>query len=755
MDYVFFSYVGNQEWGTLNALMSLIAYKDPKTKKAKYSISKIVLIDSYAVNESSQAIQKYLDEQQKLHQDFPKYEVHTQVKGNGEIKGNDQRDVLNNLIKDHLCKIIFNISGGQNFNAGTTVEKLFDTDNLMISTCRSQAYIFDLKNYNCEYISLASKRPVKELLESKGGLVKIEPAERNEEFFKFIEKQKINLPKGAVQSVKFRGIDCDLIWNDGSNRLVFFSSVLISDNSQMSIYREEAENLLERTRKLAADSAGKETADQLYDRFWYAICSRKIDKYHVLYESLRKTIPLEVYGKFKNGEFLSIDEKFNWSKRLTKELNEIFSEKSVINESKDNATYFQVKSDTLVVALGTDITGTLHAMLAHKETHHIKNVVLVISDDSYIRTLSKRIREYYGPLHNLNISEIVSDINASTINKRLTLIKDATNVHVNVTPGVKTQTVALVFWAKKKTIGNIEPIKMWTVNRDKISTIPESLETGINNAGDIVEQLRCSYDNVSDDNEVLNQESYHELYKFMVYCYKHNIEFNKPNNLECLKAGGYKLYNNVKGRTDKGSVYGVLKLTTPENLKFKFKYVGGDWFERLVAQAFIENSEYFKHVHVSVKIKSNEEENGDLKKKITSNIDNDSNDRHRIEMDVIFSFEHVHCLVSCKSYPINSQSKDAKSLKETAQEAFRMSKSLNRFALASVCFFNKDFSERTEYPQTEEEKSNEEQNFSRHPIAVFDWKDLCNGEILRNKIKKMLGNAQSNNKISSNSKDIK
>ena len=38
---------------------------------------------------------------------------------------------------------------------------------------------------------------------------------------------------------------------------------------------------------------------------------------------------------------------------------------------------------------------------------HIKNVVLVISDDSYIRTLSKRIREYYGPLHNLNISEIV------------------------------------------------------------------------------------------------------------------------------------------------------------------------------------------------------------------------------------------------------------------------------------------------------------------------------------------------------------
>ena len=191
------------------------------------------------------------------------------------------------------------------------------------------------------------------------------------------------------------------------------------------------------------------------------------------------------------------------------------------------------------------------------------------------------------------------------------------------------------------------------------------------------------------------------------------------------------------------------------NLKFKFKYVGGDWFERLVAQAFIENSEYFKHVHVSVKIKSNEEENGDLKKKITSNIDNDSNDRHRIEMDVIFSFEHVHCLVSCKSYPINSQSKDAKSLKETAQEAFRMSKSLNRFALASVCFLNKDFSERTEYPQTEEEKSNEEQISLDKPISVFDWKDLCNGEILRNKIKKMLGDAQFIKKNSTNAKEIK
>ena len=691
-DYIFLSYVGTQKWGTLNPLMALLT----KEQKVKYPLSKIVLMYTGRTVNSADEIKKELDAQRKLEPSIPEVELY-------ETNYHDL--VFEHFLEDLPSKIIYNIDGGMNFNTAFAVNTLYKTDSFMISTCKEKAYLFDLKNFSNKKIPLSKPKSVSFILKEQG--LELVPNSNPSPLCEFIKAKKIKLLQGTEQNKILNGIPCDLIWNDGSNRLVFVSSVVDVDNGKNN--RE----LLERVRDLAFVGASKTLTKDLYDRTWYALCSRPADIEHINEESRGKAYALDIFGKFdNNGEFVSPDGSKNLSKLLAFRLKDIFNGEFNKSERTDNVEKYQVKSDTLIIAVGTDITNTVNAIFAHKKMHNIKNVVLLASNYENVLTLRDGIMNSPKLNKDLDFATIVSDINASTITKNLTLKEDATNVHVNITPGTKGQCAALTFWAKKRGAG------IWSINHSDIASILDPNDesgVGMYKSVDILTILSCKYDSVTDEEENFDHEGYHELYKFMKECFvaiqkNPNHYFRKPHEDKPFELAGYTLeivdvVNNYYDNEQSGK----LKLTTPENKIFLLPYKGGDWFENLVAQSFIEAG--FSDVHSQVKI------------------NNQSGDK-----DVICGFKSVNCLISCKAQKIGT--KDANPLDETVNEANNMAKHLNRFALSAVCYLEKDKEERVRYPQKDLDEVNEQQKIKA--ALVFGWKDLCDPEGMKEKFEKFL-----------------
>ncbi|MEE1340135.1 MAG: hypothetical protein UHG91_05070 [Succinivibrionaceae bacterium] len=690
-DYIFLSYVGNQKWGTLNSLMVLLA----KNQKEKYPLSKIILIYTGETSTYAYDIKAEYDLKRKSDPSIPEVELY-------EINYHDL--VFEHLLEDLPSKIIYNISGGMNFNTAYAVNTLYKTDSLMLSTCKEKAYLFDLKNFAQKTIPLSKPKSVNEILREQG--LELVPNSNPSDLCEFIKAKKIKLPQGTEQNKILNGVPCDLIWNDGSNRLVFVSSVLDVDDGKNN--RE----LLERVRDLAFVGASKVLTGNLYDRKWYVLCSREADIEHTNNESRSKSEALDVYGKFDKGEFVSLN-GVNLSEKLIYKLKEII--KGDLNKSDitNEVMKFQVTSDTLVIVISDNVTLTLNAIYAHKKMHNIKNVVLLASH--YDNILTARDSVIHSPLlkEEFNFYSIVSDINASDIKKNLTFKEGSTNVHVNITPGTKAQCAALAFWAKKRGAG------IWSIDKDDVASILDINDKsgiGMNKAIDILTILSCKYNDVSDVK--FDHDGYHELYNFMKECLvahqkNPNIIFRRPKENNPLKVAGYTLENEVAGIYEKEQ-YGRLILKTSENKTYSLSYKGGDWFEKLVAQSFIEAG--FEHVHSRVRVNFPE------------------SDKLQNDMDVICSFRYVHCLISCKAQTIGNEY--ANPLAKTVNEAINNAASLNRFALGAVCYLEKDTDERFCYPQEGLDEVDANQKLKE--TLVFDWKDLCNPEGLREKFNKLL-----------------
>lgn len=794
MNITFASYVGNQTDGIKSCLTACMDAKDEDGINL-YSIDKLLLSYTVATKQNAEDLANEFKE-----------------KGNFAIelfnKDNNDEE-FENAIKNSE-KVMFLSSGGQNFSVAETICEHYKDISYVISSDRKEVAIFNLDdNYALKTIPFSKLKTPEELIASHPSIT-VEKESTPSQLNEFLKYYNITLPAGFINSalvnVKINGVHCDLVWNDGSNRLVFLTDFtrfdLDSEETAITLKKEllkkidkvvstsnSSDNknlrqeLLSAVEKAVDSKNGKEILNlqntfsqilkkydgysnflneigktinnskkvirqnltriastklgrglyELYDRRWYAVCSSKAEFQHIKFESRGKIIPFKAYGLFRhlNGELTFSGSRETSRERIkftTQNLRRSLTQlikKAEDSELKDVPT-IKIDSDTLIVALGSDITATVNATIAHRKNNKIKNVIIVATvNDSEIQELADNTKDYFEKI-GLHTQILPTDINGSNILKSLVKENSATNIHVNITPGSKGQTASLSYWAAKNG-ALIWSILTRTAQLKCISDKSKDSEEFLVEACDIKDYLKILYpyaDLFRDDTE--DEKNFMSLLlKQMRACLNENKKWQQVWDEKFkFSAGGITLSfrrsrDDSHYSSNKGSNSGTFILKDENNNIFTYEVDGGDWFESLTSQALREAGCHYAYARTRLPFE------GELQKHLESS---NSNDIFRIDMDAIASWHGVHVMVSCKAQELGS--KKAVSLNHVAIEAQDVAASLNRFAIPVVCYLYKG--DTTQFVSEEDNK--------KKPIPVIDWKDLCQSE----KLREILENARLN-----------
>lgn len=702
---------------------------------------------------------------------------------------------------------MFLSSGGQNFSVAETICEHYKDISYVISSDRKEVAIFNLDdNYALKTIPFSKLKTPEELIAAHPGIT-IEMESSPSQLNNFLKYYNITLPAGfirnsALVNVKINGVHCDLVWNDGSNRLVLLTDFTRFDVNSKETAINLKKDLLKAVEKIVSTSQSsnnkelrqellavvEETVDskngedilnlqrtftqilkkyncqsnfvkeigkvigntkkvirqdltriastkegkglhELYDRRWYVVCSNEKDIQHIKLESRGKMTPFKPYGLFKNqnGNLL-FGLGPDHIKFTTQNLRRALT--LLIKKDEDNGlqdvTTIKIASDTLIIALGSDITATVNATIAHRKNNKIKNVIIVATvNDSEIQELADNTKDYFEKI-GLHTQILPTDINGSNILKSLVKESSATNVNVNITPGSKGQTASLSYWAAKNE-ALIWSILTRTAQLKCISDKSKDSEEFLVEACDIKDYLKILYpyaDLFRDDTE--DEKKFMSLLlKQMKACLNENKKWVQVWDEKFkFSAGGITLSfrrsrDDSHYSSNKGSNSGTFILKDENNNIFTYEVDGGDWFESLTSQALREASCHYAYARTRLPFE------GELQKHLESR---NSNDIFRIDMDAIASWHGVHVMVSCKAQELGS--KKAVSLNHVAIEAQDVAASLNRFAIPVVCYLYKG--DTTQFVSEEDNK--------KKTIPVIDWKDLCQSE----KLREILENARLN-----------
>lgn len=805
MKITFASYVGNQTGGIKSCFEACINAKD-KNGNNLYCIEKLLLSYTNATKLNAEGLEKSIKE---------KYNISISL-----FNSNEAEEDFDNAIKSSE-KIMFFVSGGQNFSVAQSVFNLYEDISYLVISERKNITVFDLENnYERHTIPFINLKTPEELISVHEGIT-IEKESFPSKLIEFLKYHNIKLPLGVIrdttlENVKINGIHCDLVWNDGSDRLVFLSDLTRFDfggeetvnnlkkdllkikekivsssqsydnkvlnqtlssainkavdsrneddilNLQRTIseiikhyngktdFVEEIKKVIDNCKKVARQNITRIASTKegnglynLYDRRWYAICSNKAEVQHIKFESRRKISPLKQYGIFQriNGNICfganSDKTKRNDVQKTTQHLKQSLLQIMRANgeDSFQDKTSINVNSDTLIVALGSDITATINASIAHKAHNHIKNVVIVATvNDSDIHDLAVNTRDYFEKI-GLKTQILPTDISGSNLFKSLIKVDSATNIHVNITPGSKGQTASLSYWAVKN-----EAI-IWSIftKSSQLKCLKNDCldsENFLVEACDIKEYLRILYPyaNLFRDDTEDEKKFMSTLLKQMRACLNENKNWEQVwDEKKKFTAGGITLsYKRKKTNafcsSNKNTNRGCFILKDTDNSVYTYEVDGGNWFESLTAQALREAGCHYVYARTRLPFE------GDLQQYL----ENKHKDAFRIDMDAIASWHGVHVMVSCKAQDL--ENKKAIPLDCVAVEAQNVTASLNRFAIPIVCYLDKRGISQF-VPENDQKKM---------AIPVIDWKDICQSE----KLREILENARLNkstNKFNSNS----
>lgn len=479
--------------------------------------------------------------------------------------------------------------------------------------------------------------------------------------------------------------------------------------------------------RIASTKEGK-GLHELYDRRWYVVCSNEKDIQHIKLESRGKMTPFKPYGLFKNqnGNLL-FGLGPDHIKFTTQNLRRALT--LLIKKDEDNGlqdvTTIKIASDTLIIALGSDITATVNATIAHRKNNKIKNVIIVATvNDSEIQELADNTKDYFEKI-GLHTQILPTDINGSNILKSLVKESSATNVHVNITPGSKGQTASLSYWAAKNEV-LIWSILTRTAQLKCISDKSKDSEEFLVEACDIKDYLKILYpyaDLFRDDTE--DEKKFMSLLlKQMKACLNENKKWVQVWDEKFkFSAGGITLsfrknYSASPSSNNKKSNRGTFILKDENNNSFTYEVDGGDWFESLTSQALREAGCHYAYARTRLP----------FEEKLQEKLEKNYQDVFRLDMDSIASWHGVHVMVSCKAQELGSH--NANSLDRVAVEAQDVTASLNRFAIPVVCYLYKG--DTSQFISEEDNK--------KKTIPVIDWKDLCQSE----KLREILENARLN-----------
>lgn len=796
MKVTFASYVGNQINGINSNLDACMKAEDQNGNKL-YSIEKLLLSYTDTTKENAKDIEKHYKENAS----FPVYLYNNEVDFENAIKASE--------------KVMFLASGGQNYAVAQTISNHYKDISYVVSSDRNEVSIFNLEdNYDHKTIPFKLITP-EELIASHPGIT-IENESSPSQLNDFLKYYNITLPSGfirdsALQNVKINGIHCDLVWNDGSNRLVFLtdftrfdldseetannlkkdlvkvidkivSSSHSSDNKSLrkdllsavekavdsrsgedilnlqttfnkilkkyngnSVFENEIDKVIGNTKKvirqnltrIASTKVGKGLHD-LYDRRWYVVCANEKDIQHIKLESRGKMTPFKPYGLFnrQNGTPVFAGLQKNSIQATNQNLKRSLTK--LIKKNEENETpdvpAIKISSDTLILALGSDIITTINATIAHRKNNKIKNVIIVATvNDSEIKELADNTKDYFEKA-GLHTQILPTDINGSNILKSLVKESSATNIHVNITPGSKGQTASLSYWASKNEV-LIWSILTRTAQLKCISDENKDSDEFLVEACDIKDYLKILYpyaDLFRDDTEE-EKKFMSLLLKQMRACLNENIKWEQVrDSYSKFIVGGISLsfrrdYSVSPSSNNKKSNRGSFILKDENNNVFTYEVDGGDWFESLTSQALREAGCNYSYARTRLP----------FEEKLQEKLEKTYQDVFRLDMDAIASWHGVHVMVSCKAQELGTGK--ANPLDRVAVEAQDVTASLNRFAIPVVCYLYKG--DTTQFVSEEDNK--------KKTIPVIDWTDLCQSE----KLKEILENARLNkstNKRNSN-----
>jgi hypothetical protein len=310
----------------------------------------------------------------------------------------------------------------------------------------------------------------------------------------------------------------------------------------------------------------------------------------------------------------------------------------------------------LFVSLGDNIETTLKAI----RYHGLKDVFVFYDRKAYrIWLAAKRVKE---GLKDVNIRLLPTDNRGSgimnNIRKRSQGIKD---IHINISPGTKSQAVAMVQGARS--IGRLDSLFSIERNVDMVKNLLDDSKTLKKHDLHVMDLINC---NIARFKESL---PIHEdpVYLAIMQGLSNNTIKRGSHILELKNNKGQSIFNKVPDG-EEGDTF-ILECTL-DGRKHRFHKdfldpdKGGIWWEAAVAYALKIN--LTDNILWSVRWGWSEKHEGQ------------KGDLFFSEIDVVFPFEDLICAVSCKSGKRGLEEMVRYQIKSEAQKRF------GRFALSFI-----------------------------------------------------------------------
>ena len=664
--YCYISIVGTQFMGTLNPLLSL--------KAEGMDISTVALLITPQLAEISGRLTDICSNRGF---NVATYPIDFKAK-----KGNDSAEIVSKnimleaKIRDEHC--IFNANGGTNLLITGSVLSLSPYSPLIVQSLRDGIVLTDLEKEEQRYCKAPVDLTPQELLQVQGvpyEKTDVQPGAWTAK--KFCERNRIPLPPKALTDTSVSGINFDIIWNKGNNRLAFlYTSVTMNGRTR--------NDLLLKERDLAHWASTRDGSLHLYDRFVYALAGSVATIDHLKKEGGKKIDVCDVTGWEK------------YPKIIQEHLQDMFKPTPVkaprsITLKKRNPVEPQ--------------TGSLVVMLAEKSpsatciairTHTPRKLVLCHTSDTD-PAVTKRWREYWLSQGIEEVRLVPCDYSGSIIPSALGTPQDPSSVIVNTTPGTKGHAVFLSLWAKK------HGCQVWSLDTYEGLSIRLDGEGSLNlKAPDPLDllELRGISCKTHDDDLEQDKPANTALLSFL------RAALGTPNAGKIFKKGT-DVTIGPWHMGNKGKNWVLENTGTGEHYLFIAK--GGLFLETLAAQAFRDAGA--SHVHARLRFEASED------MKIFAEKKHQTEDAFTVDIDVAGSFGSSIFLVSCKSNPYTE-------ITAPAHEALCVASDLDRFCLPMLCHLG---CKKAFYDENSK-------------VYVFGWRELCQPERIQEIINQLRKN---------------
>ncbi len=681
MAYVFVSLVGTQVRSVLNPLEACLLNNIP--------LSKIVFFCTPISKNAADNMQLYA-----MEKEWPDIEIL-------EWERNKEHQLLDHVEVPEGDTILFNVNGGMNYAASIIEAQLMNTPgNAITMTTHSDVSIIKLDSLDTQKLPLPPMVPVHELLEMQD--IKYQEDNDTPDYLaEFCRAQGITMPKNSLHNVIIDGLRFSLVWNTPENILTFF----ICTNTP-ELFNKDKKEQLDYIRNIASWCGTRTLKNHLYDRKCFVFCYNTVQAQH-LKESRAKATALSlttalyfdrVGGKNSKNPAL-------YAKKLKQELIGIFHPEQEKTSSIKGSR--KILSDSLILALGDDLAPTLNAIESRDPS--IKNIYIFHTTDDEHTALAEQVKQALNT-DDLAIKPMPCDLNGTLLPKKLKIEEKVENIHVNITPGTKGATCFLTWWAVKN------GADIWSlVNGEGVVRCLNAEKQDLPlKAFDPLSLIRIKDPEVYENSPLdsLNETTFH-AYELLLKQLKAMMDagvgqYPEPDKEEHTYGGV------------KSSLLGdLLILSEPSDKDFGYSLEYDehcDWFEVLTAVALKKCGA--ENIHVQVRQRFDEETEAWLQKHIKTSNENesdgdndDSDEIHRIDMDVLCTWKGAHVLVSCKKAPARKRMKAI--YKHTADEARNMASSISRFCVPVIACLNFK-----EYP------------VERNQVSVITAKELCDPDAL-------------------------